>query len=106
LRCKIRLDFFGRLPFPNFHLEDKSSWQSSEKMSKQPQGVSFQSTQKINLFLLPLYRFLRVGSVGFGTAARTAKKRSGFGAFLPFLPVVLAILHNVLIGLFSGWMLA
>ncbi|MDP2159724.1 MAG: hypothetical protein Q8K02_04535 [Flavobacterium sp.] len=44
----FRLDFFGRLPFPNFHLADKSSWQSSEKMSKQPQGVSFQSINTKN----------------------------------------------------------
>ncbi|MDP2161192.1 MAG: hypothetical protein Q8K02_11955 [Flavobacterium sp.] len=29
-------------------MEDKSSWQSSEKMSKQPQGVSFQSINAKN----------------------------------------------------------
>jgi hypothetical protein len=85
LRCKIRLDFFGRLPFPNFHLEDKSSWQSSEKMSKQPQGVSFQSTQKINLFLLPLVPLSPGGERGLWHGCKNGKKAKRLWGFFAVL---------------------
>lgn len=43
------------------------------------------------------------GGLAKGTAARPAKQRSGFGLFCPGLQVVLAILHNVLIGQPVRW---